>query len=58
MNLIIKKGNFDRERIHIKKSGKCNKILYNLDYVISYCISTLFMYSFSKITLLLLDSFI
>ena len=33
MNLIIKKGNFDRQRIHIKSGKKCNKILYNLDYV-------------------------
>tara|TARA_B110000285_G_C15125429_1_gene619880 strand:- start:203 stop:574 length:372 start_codon:yes stop_codon:yes gene_type:complete len=33
MNLIIKKGNFNTNRIHIKNGKKCNKILYNLDYV-------------------------
>tara|TARA_A100001037_G_C14960041_1_gene548960 strand:+ start:104 stop:475 length:372 start_codon:yes stop_codon:yes gene_type:complete len=33
MNLIIKKGNFNTKRIHIKNGKKCNKILYNLDDV-------------------------
>ena len=33
MNLILRNHNFSTNRIHIKEGKKCNKILYDLDYV-------------------------
>ena len=33
MNLLLKENNFDINRIILKESKKCIKLIYNLDYI-------------------------